>query len=132
MGAAGNINPCRFVKVTTSENKRVEEADANETVIGVSQEGAQDAPIPSASTLAAEDEDSLDIRGPGRVCKLVAGGGGWTAGDRLKSDADGKGVTIATTGTTIQHIGAIALESVSAGEKGDVLVVIYSERPALS
>lgn len=134
MRAGGTIRRCRFVKPSTSANNTVLEADANERTIGVSQEAGREAAIPSVVAdppEAAQADDDLMVNLPGQWAMLEAGSGGWTAGDRLKSDADGKGVAIATTGTTIQQIGAIALETVSAGELGKVLVVFTSERPAL-
>jgi hypothetical protein len=53
-------------------------------------------------------------------------------GNLLKSDADGKGVPIATTGTTIQQYGAMALESGKSGEKIRVFIMLGSERPAIT
>jgi len=40
-------------------------------------------------------------------------------------------VKVATTGTTIQQYGAIALESAAEDEKARVFVLLGSERPAL-
>lgn len=131
--AGGDINPCRFVKASTAADNTVLEADANERVIGISGEGAQDAPIPGASTLAAASGEQLQIiNTPEHRCLLELGSGGATRGDLLKSDADGKGVAIATSGTTIQHYGAIALQAGSAGDKIFVLFRPGETRPALS
>lgn len=130
--AGGDINPSRFVKQSTAADFTVLEADANEAVIGVSHESAQDAPIPGASTLAAASGDQLFVYPIGAVCLLTIGSGGCTRADELKSDADGKGVTRATTGTTIQNVGALALESASENELAKVLVFRSSVRPALS
>lgn len=135
MAAGGTIRRCRFVKLDTTANNTLLEADANERTIGISQEAGREAAIPSVTAdppEAAQDGDHLQFHPPGDWCLLEAGSGGWTTGDRLKSDADGKGVIIATTGTTIQQIGAVALESAAAGELGKVLVVYASERPALA
>src|SRR5205814_2334148 len=74
-------------------------------------------------TIAARAGDHIDVFGLGDVCNLVAGSGGWTVGDELKSDASGYGVTIGTTGD--QEVGAIALETAVAGAKAKVLVVRY-------
>ena len=133
--AAGTIRRARFVKLNPSANNQVLEADANEIVFGISQVGGRDAPIPENTTdppNAAVIGDHLNVHQLGVECLLEAGSGGWAADARLKSDADGKGVAIATTGTTIQHVGARALEAASAGELGRVVVMITSERPALT
>lgn len=130
--AGGDIRPSRFVKVSTAADHTVLEADANEAVIGISHESTQDAPISGASANAAESGDQLTVYGIGRSCLLKIGSGGCTRGDELKSDADGQGVTRATTGTTLQHVGAIALESASEGEFARVLVHRTSVYPALA
>lgn len=135
MLAGGTIRRCRFVKPSTTENHTVLEADANERTIGISQEAGREAAIPSVTAdppEAAQDGDSLQVYWPGDWALLEAGSGGWAAGARLKSDADGKGVAIASTGTTIQQIGAIAITAASEGELAPVMVVVTSERPALA
>lgn len=130
--AKGDIRPCRFVKIDTSNDFGVLEADANEDGIGISQEGTKQAPIPGASTLAAADGENIQVYGPGEVCLLQLGSGGATRGGNLKSDADGKGVAVATTGTTIQLVRAVALQSGLEDEKIQVLIRPYDVRPALS
>jgi hypothetical protein len=129
--AAGTIRPSRFVKQSTAADFAFLEADANEAIIGVSHESTQDAPIPGASANAAEDGDALAVYPIGVVCLLELGGT-VARGDELKSDADGKGVVRATTGTTVQNIGALALESGVSGELIKVLVFRSSVRPALA
>ena len=130
--AGGDINTARFVNLSTSDDNTVLEADANETVFGISSESAQDAPIPSASTLAAAAGDYLRVYQPGEVCLLKIGSGGVTAGDKIKSDADGQGVAAATTGTTEQHYGAIALETAAEGALARVKVEVGRFYPALA
>ena len=130
--ANGDIRPSRFVKLDTSEDFAALEADANEAVIGISGVGTQSAPLPGVTALAASDELFLRYHGEGQMAMLEIGSGGITRGAALKSDADGKGVAAATTGTTKQHQGAIALESAAAGEIARVLVKIDSYFPALS
>lgn len=127
--ANGTIRRCRFVKQDTSADNLVLEADANEAIVGISDESAQDAPIPNASANAAEAGDMLRIYTIGKVCLLEVGTGGWTPGAELKSDADGKGVLVATTGTTIQEIGAIALKTGVAGDLSPVIVFRGVRRP---
>ena len=133
--AGGTIRRCRFVKLSTTANNTILEADANEVVFGVSQEAGREAPIPSVTAdppEAAQSGDQLNVFQNSEYCLLEIGSGGVTSGGRLKSDADGKGVAIATTGTTIQHIGAIAQATCAAGELCPVQVYRSSERPALS
>lgn len=136
--AGGTIRVSRFVNLDSSDNNVVLEADANETIIGISQEGGRAAPVPLNTTdpvEAAQDGEQLNVHLPGGARKdisLCIGSGGCNAGDRLKSDGDGKGVPIATTGTTIQNYGAIALAAASENELCPVEIVIGSERPALA
>jgi hypothetical protein len=131
--ARGNIAPCRFVMQDTATDHGALQATANANIIGVSCEGADRPPLSDliATNYAARDGETFRLHGDGDITTLELGDT-VTAGDRLKSDADGKGVPIATTGTTIQKIGARALESGVAGEKVRVQVLIAgSERPAL-
>jgi hypothetical protein len=132
--AGGNINPSRFVKVSTAADNTVLEADANEGVAGISGVGTKEPPgIDTLSGLLAQAGDNVQVFGDGEVCMLKLGSGGVTRGGYLKSDADGKGVAIATTGTTAQEIGAIALESGAADEL--VRVQVYRQHktyPALT
>jgi hypothetical protein len=131
--AGGDVNPSRFVKLSTAADNTVLQAGSNEDVFGISSEAAQDAPLPGASTLAAAADDPLMIHPDGSVCLLEIGSGGCTRGDYLKSDTNGKGVAAATTGPTAQFIGARALESASAGEFARVQVkTIPKYYPALS
>lgn len=131
--AGGDIRPCRFVKQSTAADFAGLEADANEVTLGISGEGTELPPIPQQTTAYhASSGKPIDLLAEGDICFLEAGSGGWTRGGRLISDADGKGVACATTGTTIQNIGAIALESASAGEKARVQVRHESYRPALT
>ncbi len=132
--ANGDIRPSRFVKIdATAENKGLE-ADANELLIGISFEGSNYPPLSdlSITVLAAAQGQHFRMYGAGDVCLLEAGDA-ITAGDRLKSDADGRGVTMASIGTTIQHYGARALQdAAAAGELIRVFVDLGSERPALA
>lgn len=130
--AGGSIAPSIFVKVSTAADFKVLAAGANDAVIGISSAAAHDAPIPSAATTAAVSGQSVEVHPIGSVALLLAGTGGWTRGGELIADTDGTGIARATTGTTIQNVGAIALESASAGEYGRVLIVRYPLRPALS
>lgn len=123
--ASGTIRQCRFVKI--SGNFTGAEADANERVIGISYQSSRTAPLNDLAPTSdhAISGDQIQMYGVGDVC-LLEYGGTVTAGEYLKSDADGKGVTIASSGTTPQYVGAIALDGGSSGEKRLVQMVIAS------
>lgn len=126
----GTVNPSRFVKISVFQDNSVEQAGANDVTCGVSAEWSYNAPIPSATTEAAPSGASVKVYDVGETCLLELGGS-VSRGGRIKSDTDGKGVAIATTGTTIQQIGAYALETGTSGQLIRVMVLNYSERPAL-
>jgi hypothetical protein len=135
--ANGDIRPFRFVKQDdsgTPESFMAKEADANEVVIGISGEGTNYPPLDdlNITALAARAGQQFKLNGNGEICLLQAGAP-IAAGKRLKSDADGKGVEVATTGTTIQNYGAVALESATAADQIiRVQVQIGNVRPALA
>lgn len=112
--AGGDIYPSRFVTMDTTDDHQVIQATANSQIQGISQEWTRDAPISGASTLAAADQQPLTTYGQGDQC-LLEYGDTVTRGDRLKADANGKGVPCATSGA-VQNCGAIALESGSSGD----------------
>ncbi len=133
--ASGNIYPSRFVQIDSSYAKKVKLGSANCQCLAVAHEGTNYPPLNdlSLTAYAAQDGEYIKIYGDGDVCLLEAGDA-ITTGGRLKSDSVGRGVAIATTGTTIQQFGAVALESAdAAGEMILVQVTSYrSERPALT
>ena len=121
--AGGDIEPARFVKQSTAADFTALQAGANEEVFGVSVDASQVAPTSSSATKAAASGDLFRIFGPGEECLLELGAGGATRGDKLKSDANGKGVTTGVyASATPQFVGAVALESGVAGEKIKVRV----------
>lgn len=132
--ARGNISPCRFVKQDTATDNGALQAGTNERVIGISCEGSDRPPLSDLVTTdyAARDGETFRLHGDGDITTLEAGAP-VVAGDELKSDSSGRGVPIATTGTTIQNVGARALEAAAAaGEKIRVQVTPQaSSRPAL-
>lgn len=132
--AGGNISPSRFVMFDTSNDFTGLQATANARTIGVSQRGTRNAPISDVadSGYAAISGDTIQLYGPGDNGVLLELGDTVVRGGLLKADANGKGVPIATTGTTIQQIGARALQSGSSGERIQVEIIEYSERPALA
>lgn len=116
--ASGNIYPARFV--TVSGRYTVAESDSGATkILGVTAEHTRNTPDSNGSSYHAISGDHVTLRRIGDVCKLTIGSGGCTAGDFLKPDNDGKGVT-ATTGNVA---GAIALETASENELCDVQVL---------
>lgn len=118
--ASGNISPARFVKI--SGEFSVAQSGANESVIGVAQEGSLAPPGiaevfgASPTYYAATSGKTLKVFGLGDVCVVTAGTGGCTAGSDVKSDADGKAVNVGSTAGTFNS-GGVALQTVNAGEK---------------
>jgi len=119
MIAGGTIRTSLFVKISTAEDHTLLEADAGEACIGIATEATQDAPYGSV-TNAAEAGDTVQYIGIGEEALLKFDASGCTAGDFIKSDADGKG-DIAGTAEDIAC--AMALETVAANEIGRVLVI---------
>lgn len=119
--ANGNINPCRFVKVS-GPLKISQCSVAGERAFGISQEGLMDTPIPGASSaLAAEAGRHVGVFGPGETC-LVQVASAVVSGNLLKGDANGKAVA---TSTANDIYNAIALED-QATVDGRVLCFIQS------
>lgn len=94
--AGGTIRPFRFVKMHTTDGQGVE-ADANEEAIGISDGSTAD----YTSNNHAVSGDLIRLQ-PGHIL-YVECGGTVAGGANAKSDADGKAVAVATTGTTEQH-----------------------------
>lgn len=119
--AAGNIRPCRFVKITGA--MQVSECGVlGERAFGISQEGLVDTPIPGASaTLAATAGLPVGVFGPGETCLLQVSAA-VTPGALLRTTADGRAVA---TVTANDNYSAIALEA-QATVDGRVLVFIQS------
>lgn len=118
MVAGGIIRPSRFVKLSTTDEGRVLEADAGNKVFGVSEEGTRKVPLTGLDDgYAAIEGESLRVYGLGARCYLELGGT-VTRGDRLKSDADGKAVTASAD---TEEYGAIAL---NGGVSGDLIRVL--------
>lgn len=123
LAAGGNIYPSRFLKLSTSADHTALQADANAEIIGISGPGVIDVREDAANAYHATATyfANLEVLSYGDAdVRLEAGTGGWTAGDKLESDADGKGVTANGPG---RNVGAIALETISAGEIGRVQIV---------
>lgn len=116
--AGGTIQPSTFVLINGSN--QVIAASGNSAFLqGVAQEWSKSAPIPGATSEAADNGDPVAIYGLGEVCLLQATTAGWTAGDRLTSNASGQGVTASGS----QYYGAVALATLSGAGLGRVQVV---------
>mgnify|MGYP001818897793 CR=1 FL=1 len=129
--AGGDIYPSRFVRISASADNKGTQCGANELPIGVSGVGTNVAPLNDLVTDAKHATSGQNIRlhGDGEEC-LVEAAEAITRGARVKSDADGKAVNAATTGTTPQNVGGIAQDSVSgAGEMLKIQVLIGSHSP---
>ncbi len=121
--ASGNIYPCRFVK--RSGDHQVAQAGSNEKVLGISQEGTNTAPIPDvSSTYAAVSGESLRVFQDNEECLLDVAEA-VTAGQKLKSDSNGKGV-VGGAGSD-EEIGAEVIRGAASGEKALVRVLRYKE-----
>lgn len=118
MIANGNIAPSRFLKQDTTVDNKCLQAGAGNKLIGVSQRGTRNTPYSTLEdgfcAIAGED---LQIYGPEETCLLELGGT-VAAGDRLKADANGKGVTAASG----DEYGAIAGQAGTSGKLIEVVV----------
>ena len=118
--AGGDINPARFVTLSTAANFTVLESNSGDTKLyGISAEHTKNTPQTGSSALHAESGDQPWIFEAGAKCKLKIGSGGCTAGDFLKPDNSGQGVTAAAAATA----GAQALETAVEGELAEVRVL---------
>lgn len=115
--AGGNITPSRFVKLSTTADNTVLQAGAGERCIGVSQQGTRNPPYGALDDgFCAIASEELRVFQDGEICPLTVGAA-VTRGDRLKSDANGKGITAAANDP---HY-AIALQS--GGGDGELIEV---------
>jgi hypothetical protein len=130
--AGGNVSPSTFVKGDSADFSVVA-AGANDAILGISGEGLEGPPgVSGTSAYHASSGNPCKVYGLGSICRLLLGGT-VTRFTYIKSDASGAGVAAATSGTTYQKIGAIALESGASGEYIRVQVVALPPIvPALS
>ena len=117
--AGGNIRPSRFVNMFRSSHC-ILQCGNNIPVVGVSHEKAR------REFFATEGEE-LEVYDEGAGDILLKLGGPVQPGNRLRSDAEGRGVAIELPGFPVaQHYGAIALENGVAGDKIHVFVTFGS------
>ncbi|MGB9690034.1 hypothetical protein [Thermogutta sp.] len=131
--ARSNIAPFRFVRVDSATENGCVQAGDNTDIIGVGQGGTNKPEVQGliSASYAAEAGQPVRVAGVGSVTMLEVGAT-VTPGQYLKSDANGRGVPIATTGTVIQNYGAIALQGGTTGSIIRVMVLIGKVRPALT
>lgn len=129
--AGGDINPSRFVKMDPSNDNRVVQCGFNQMPLGVSQQGTQNTPTASNSTLAAQSGNPIQVYGEGDSPPLLEFGATVTRGNQLRSDAVGRGIPAAASGEA-QKIGAYALESGLISEKHRVQVRAFVAPAAAS
>jgi hypothetical protein len=115
---AGNIAPARFVKLGTVAGT-VLQCGAGENIWGISTPHTRKLALPGVDDgyAGVDGDGAMNIFGPGDDEALLEIGGTVTYGQRLKSDADGKGVAATTDKDAA---GAIAL---SAGTSGMLIKV---------
>lgn len=95
--AGGDIRSHRFVSIGGADHTLIEANSGDKDVVGISQPGSNEAPLPTYTTpLAAESGDQFYYRPFGSEALLEVGSGGATRGVYLKPDNDGKGVAITT------------------------------------
>ncbi|QDP54670.1 MAG: hypothetical protein Tp1124DCM412911_6 [Prokaryotic dsDNA virus sp.] len=126
LAAGGTIRPYRFVKCSTAADNTGLEADDNERAIGVASGDTKS----HDSANHAEDGDQISLQ-TGAVV-LVEAGGSITRGKQCTSDADGKATAATESGTTVQEIAGICLESAASGTIFRMLWQPSQWRPALS
>jgi len=120
--AGGDINPSRFVTIDTTARYTVVESNSGDTkILGISDESTKNAPQTGGSDLHAESGDHVRIFGYTED-PLLKLGGTVTAGDFIKPDNAGKGVTAGAAAVAA----AIALESGVDGDLIKVQIVLFS------
>lgn len=126
--AAGNVTPFSFVAIDdTGVDNKVRIAGANDDqIVGVTQ-GSNKA-FDSANH--AESGDQVDLQ-PGKIVRVILGGT-VDAGDRVKSDASGHAVVVATTGTTLQYSYGKVTQDGTSGLIVELEIEPMVIRPALS
>tara|TARA_R110002012_G_scaffold211148_1_gene381948 strand:+ start:312 stop:716 length:405 start_codon:yes stop_codon:yes gene_type:complete len=124
--AGETIAPYRFVECSTAADNTGLMAGDNARCIGVSSGDTKQ--FDSANHAESGDQVSLQM---GAVV-LVEAGGTIARGKQVTSDANGKATAATETGTTVQEIAGICLESAASGTIFRVLWQPSQTRPALS
>lgn len=125
--ASGAVLPFRGVKLSGEHTGA--QTTANDAGIGIARGSTRNAPLEGLVTTNnhANTGDPISLIGDGEI-GLAEVGAAVTAGDKLKSDANGKLVAIATSGGATQNVIAVALEDGAAdGVKIRVQVQLGAE-----
>lgn len=111
--ASGNILPFRAVKMS-GEHKGAQ-CGSNEVAIGLARGGTNYAPLNGiiSTNYAAQEGQPISLIGDGEIGFCVSGAS-FSAGNKLKSDTNGKLVPVANSGK--ENVVAIALEDAGAGD----------------
>lgn len=117
--AGGTIQCSRFVVISDS-NTVIAATGTSVPVFGISQEYSLKAPIPGATSEAANNADPIMVYTLGSLCMLQSSTAGWSAGDKLTATTAGVGVTA----TSNQQHGAIAISTLTGSGLGRVQVVL--------
>ena len=116
--ATGTIAPYTFVSLDTANVGQVVQAAAGGEIHGISQPGTRRVPYDGLDDgNAAIAGENVNIFGPPEKEVILRIGGTVAVGDRLKSDATGRGIT---TVTANDEVGAIATK---AGAIDDLITV---------
>lgn len=120
--AGGNIRPSVFTMAYGPAAYCVVQADGTQPILGISQEGVQNSPGTAADTgFAAASGMWLNIyQDEDHDEPLLYIGDTVTGGTLLKSDANGFGIPVVLTGSTVQYVGA---EARTGGVSGDLIRV---------
>lgn len=119
--SGGNLYPSRFVMADANNSYIGLQATAGAGILGISREDTRTSqPDSSSIDYHAISGDSIGLHtDPEQTCLLTIADT-VSHGDRLKSDADGKGVPVDTTSGGNQEYGAVAAQ---AGVSGDRIKV---------
>ena len=111
--AEDGIRSRRFVSlVAAGADFRVHEADAGEQVVGITRENSRR----WNDVSHADTGEPVAVYTHSQTCRLVAGAA-VTVGERLKSDAEGRGIPLVGGAGTTEEYGAVALEAASAANE---------------
>jgi hypothetical protein len=118
LNAGGTINPSRFVMLDVSNAFVGLQATAGAGIMGISHESTRTAPVPdtSASQTHCISGEPIGLYDDNEICLLEIGDT-VAVGDKLKSDANGKGIPVDTTSGGYQEVGAVAVQGGSSGDK---------------
>jgi len=118
--ATGNVSPCRFVKIATSANGSITQANATDLIIGVSGPSTRNAPYPGLDDgyhAVAGESVNVFVAGQHTLIELAAT---LTPGALVKSNASSQAIASTTAGDIY---GGILLEGGTSGKLVRMLVM---------